>query len=77
MSFNSALGRVYRAGQKGLKWQFGIAAAVLAVGLLLSCMAFFLQRQREYGRIYKDFEQASSKSNHVLKESRGNRLAFT
>ena len=68
MNFNSALGKVYRAGQKGLKWQFGIAAVVLAVGLLLSCIAFLLQRQQEYGRIYKDFERATQNRIMSLKK---------
>ncbi|MGA2797030.1 MAG: CHASE domain-containing protein [Thermoguttaceae bacterium] len=68
MSFNSVLGRVYRAGQKGLKWQFGIAAAVLAVGLLLSIFTFFQYRHWEFERAGNEFERASQNRIMSLKK---------
>ena len=68
MNFNSALGRVHRAGQKGLKWQFGIAAAVLALGLLLSLVTYFQYRHWEFERANHEFERHSQNRIMALKK---------
>lgn len=47
-----------------MRWQYCIAAAVLAVGVLLSCILFFEQQSREFERARLDFEQAGQ--NRVL-----------
>jgi PAS domain S-box-containing protein len=54
--------------QKGLQWQYGIAVAVLLVGLLLSCGLFFEQRNQELYRARRDFNQASRNRIAALKK---------
>ncbi len=47
-----------------VRWQYGMAVVVLAIGLLLSCFAFLQQRRREFERARHDFERAGQ--NRIL-----------
>ncbi len=68
MNFASALGGIYNKWKKGLKWQFGVAAAVLAAGLLISLITFFQYKHWEFERAHREFERASHNRFMALKK---------
>ncbi|MGD0656067.1 MAG: CHASE domain-containing protein [Thermoguttaceae bacterium] len=68
MKFNAVLVKAYRACPKGLHWQFGIAAAVLAAGLLLSVITFFQYKRWEFERVGNEFERGGQNRIMALKK---------
>ena len=68
MDLKSVLAKPFKALPKGLLWQFGIAAAVLAAGLLISLITFFQYRHWEFERARAEFEQASQNRVMALKK---------
>ncbi len=68
MGGDSAPAKVYEARGKRLRWQYCIAAVVLALGLLLSCTVLVRQRRLEYEKTYQDFERAAQNRVMAIKK---------
>ena len=68
MKFSALLVKAYRACPKGLHWQFGIAAAVLAAGLLFSAITFFQYKRWDFDRAGNEFERAGQNRFMALKK---------
>jgi PAS domain S-box-containing protein len=59
MDIDSSSDITRKTNKGGLRKQYCIVAAVLAVGLLLSFLSFLQQRHREYDLTQQDFEKAA------------------
>jgi PAS domain S-box-containing protein len=58
MNIDSGSASTHHSRHKVLRWQYGVAAVVLVVGLLLSWFTFFQYRHWEFDRANHEFEQA-------------------
>jgi PAS domain S-box-containing protein len=69
MNCDSESAGAQQVRQKGLHWQYGIAVVVFAVGLLLSCTAFFQNRRWEFERANREFEQSTQNRIMAMKKT--------